>query len=108
MTFSVAAKQNLAKAAVAVAMLGGLVFVTGSQLAPRLSPWLLMAYVLAAAIAMFVVLVVVVSVVLTFRQFILRKGGTDVDWLWFPSEPKGLVRLRQGVDQPEPSRKTGD
>lgn len=33
---------------------------------------------------------------LQFSQFILRKGGTDAQWFWFSSEPRGLVALRKG------------
>ena len=29
---------------------------------------------------------------LTFNQWVLRKGGTDTQWLWFASEPPGLKR----------------
>jgi hypothetical protein len=32
---------------------------------------------------------------LQFSQFILRMGGTDAQWFWFPSEPRGLVGLRE-------------
>jgi hypothetical protein len=28
-------------------------------------------------------------------QWALRHGGTDTQWFWFPSEPKGLVQQRQ-------------
>ena len=40
-------------------------------------------------------IVVVGAVVsLTVSQFVLRHGGTDVQWFWFRSEPQGLVQLR--------------
>lgn len=26
------------------------------------------------------------------NQWILRKGGTDTQWLWFPADPPGLKR----------------
>jgi hypothetical protein len=29
---------------------------------------------------------------LTFNQWVLRKGGTDTQWLWFASDPPGLKR----------------
>jgi len=32
---------------------------------------------------------------LALGQFILRKGGTDVQWLWFPGDPPGLEDLRR-------------
>ncbi len=32
---------------------------------------------------------------LTLMQWILRRGGTDTQWLWFASEPDGLVRQRR-------------
>ena len=39
--------------------------------------------------------------VLTFYQFILRNGGTDPQWFWFSSEPRGLVALREQSKQQE-------
>jgi len=29
------------------------------------------------------------------NQWILRKGGTDTQWLWFPADPPGLNRDTQ-------------
>lgn len=29
------------------------------------------------------------------NQWILRKGGTDTQWLWFPADPPGLQKNRQ-------------
>lgn len=29
------------------------------------------------------------------NQWILRKGGTDTQWLWFPDEPKGLAQQKK-------------
>ena len=39
-------------------------------------------------------LLVLVVCSLQFSQFILRMGGTDAQWFWFSSEPKGLAALR--------------
>jgi hypothetical protein len=40
-------------------------------------------------------LVVAAIAWLALGQFILRKGGTDVQWLWFPGDPPGLEDLRR-------------
>lgn len=32
-------------------------------------------------------------------QWILRRGGTDTQWLWFPGDPPGLARQRQRLRQ---------
>ena len=39
-------------------------------------------------------LLVVVNTVMGswLNQWILRKGGTDTQWLWFPADPPGLNR----------------
>ena len=41
------------------------------------------------------VLVVNTAISSWINQWILRKGGTDTQWLWFPDEPKGLARQRK-------------
>jgi hypothetical protein len=31
---------------------------------------------------------------LRFRQWILRQGGIDPQWLWFRADPPGLEKMR--------------
>ena len=85
---------HLAKALLAVVLLGGLAVVAGSSLAPQISPWQILAVAAMAGLALFGLIAVVLFITLTVRQFILRHGGTDVQWFWFGAEPPGLARLR--------------
>jgi hypothetical protein len=41
------------------------------------------------------VLVVNTAISSWINQWILRKGGTDTQWLWFPDEPKGLAQQKK-------------
>jgi hypothetical protein len=83
------------KTLIAVALFSVLAAIAGKQLAPTvpLTQVLLMTAIGAAAFLIGLVLLTIVA--LTFRQFILRLGGTDAQWFWFKSEPPGLVQLRE-------------
>ena len=87
-TRRVAAKAVLA--AVPRSLLTG---VAGARLRPGI-PLHLILLNWGGALAALVVLVAATAVTLTLMQFILRKGGTDPQWLWFASEPPGLQGLR--------------
>lgn len=80
----------VAKVLLALLLLGTLAVVAGGQIAPGAS---LLRIVLFAA-GLLAAAVVVTVVFLTFDQFILRHGGTDAQWFWFNSEPRGLEQLR--------------
>jgi hypothetical protein len=54
-------------------------------------------YVALAAAGVFLAIILLSIVSLSFRQFILRAGGTDTQWFWFSSEPRGLDRIRQQI-----------
>lgn len=79
-----------AKVLLALLLLGTLAVVAGGQIAPGAS---FLRIVLFAA-GLLAAAVVVAVAFLTFNQFILRHGGTDAQWFWFNSEPRGLVQLR--------------
>ncbi len=83
------------KALVAIAMLAALAGVAGSQIAPHVPLQTVLLYCVAGAALLFVALIFVAVLMLTFNQFILRHGGTDADWFWFKSEPPGLQRQRE-------------
>lgn len=87
-------KQFAVKMLAATALLSLLAAVAGSQLAPSLPLYSVLLYSAVGAVVLFFALVVGTVATLTVAQFILRKGGTDPQWFWFPSEPKGLVQLR--------------
>ena len=84
----------VAKLVLAAILLMALAGVAGSQMAPKMALFDVLLYSGALALGLFALLLVVSVVSLTLYQFILRKGGTDPQWLWFRSEPPGLVALR--------------
>jgi hypothetical protein len=92
---SVLISRTSIKVLISVVVLCGLFAVVGRDLAPGIptATWLL--YCALAALSLLGALIVFATAALTFRQFILRNGATDVQWFWFSSEPKGLVKLRQ-------------
>jgi len=65
---------------------------------PQLSLGTMALYVMAGwGILGGLLLMLVVNTALSswINQWILRKGGTDTQWLWFPGDPKGLTRPRK-------------
>jgi|JI8StandDraft_1071087.scaffolds.fasta_scaffold50634_2 hypothetical protein len=91
-----------AKVVLATVLLAALAGVAGSQIVPG---WSLVRVLLSSALgaaALLGVLVVATIAKLVLGQFILRKGGTDVQWFWFSGEPLGLEHLRgQGHAPPD-------
>jgi hypothetical protein len=83
------------KALLAIVMLAALAGVAGSQLAPDMPLARILLNCAIWAAGMFVALVFVAILSLTFNQFILRHGGTDADWFWFKGEPPWLERQRE-------------
>ena len=83
------------KALLAIFLLSGLAGVAGSQLAPDVPLLTVLLYCAIWAAVMFVALIFVAILSLTFNQFIIRHGGTDPMWFWFKSEPPGLERQRE-------------
>ena len=73
-----------------------LVALPARELMPSVSLGLLLLYVAAGVVGVFALLALGAICSLQFSQFILRAGGTDPQWLWFSSEPRGLVALRKG------------
>ena len=64
---------------------------------PALSLAALALYVLAGwgiLAGLMLMLVANTAVSSWINQWILRKGGTDTQWLWFPADPPGLQKDR--------------
>ena len=62
---------------------------------PQLSIATMALYVLGGWVilgGLFLLLVVNTSISSWLNQWILRKGGTDTQWLWFSADPPGLKR----------------
>lgn len=84
--------------AMVLAVLGVALMVRLQQ--PQASVSVVLRYVLNGALIMGGVALAVAlyaAVSTHFNQWLLGKGATDVDWLWFSSEPKGLVEMRQAL-----------
>lgn len=84
-----------ARVLLAVLAIGAVLALAGRSLAPQVptATWLLWCAVVGCALAVVAVVGLVAS--LQLRQAVLRRGGTDVQWLAFSSEPEGLVWLRR-------------
>jgi hypothetical protein len=85
----------MAKLLTATALLVGLIVFAANDLVPDVPYVQLFAYILLGAAVLAVNLVGLSVIYLNIQQWVLRKGGTDVAWFWFSSEPKGLAALRQ-------------
>jgi hypothetical protein len=80
---------------IAALLLAGIAALAGHNLFPDLPTWKVTLYVLGGSAAAFAVVLTATVASLQFRQFVIRKGGTDTQWFWFSSEPGGLVKLRE-------------
>ena len=85
----------LEKLLVAAVALVALVAVAGKRLAPSLTLGEVLLYSAVGVVSVMALIILGAVCSLQFSQFILRKGGTDAQWFWFLSEPKGLVALRE-------------
>ena len=95
MPLSKSHKQVVMKALLATIMLSCLAGIAGSQLAPNVPLFTVLLNCAIWAAVMFVALIFVAILSLTFNQFIIRHGGTDAAWFWFKAEPPGLQRQRE-------------
>jgi hypothetical protein len=92
-------KPVAAKAFIATLLLSALAGLAGSHIAPQVALHTVLLYCAIGAATVFTALVITTIAVLTVMQFILRKGGTDTQWLWFSADPPSLVELRQRTTQ---------
>lgn len=94
----------LSKLVVAAIAIVAIVAIPARHLALSMTLFDLVLYS-AAGVAGLIALVILGAVCsLQFSQFILRAGGTDVQWFWFPSEPKGLAALREQQSEGKAAR----
>ena len=92
---------KLLVAAVAIVALVGL---PARQLAPSLTLGQLLVYCAVGVVGVMALIIIGSICSLQFSQFILRLGGTDAQWFWFSSEPKGLMALREQQRQQKAAR----
>ncbi|GAB3253916.1 hypothetical protein [Chitinimonas naiadis] len=87
-----------AKVLLALAIIGSTAAVASRPLLPDVPVSTLVIYGVLALIVLTAASAALLVASLTLRQFILRKGGMDTQWLWFDRDPKGLVALRRKDD----------
>lgn len=85
----------LGKLLVAAIALVALVAVAARQLVPSVTPGELLLYSALGVVGVLALVILAAVCSLQFSQFILRAGGTDAQWFWFPDGPKGLAALRK-------------
>lgn len=90
----------VAKIIFAVFLLTLLAVVAGSQLTPKVPFATVLLYATVGVLGVGALLLAATVLSLTVRQWVLRNGGSDTQWFWFPSDPPGLQRLR-GQQQAE-------
>jgi hypothetical protein len=88
-------QSNIIRGCIAVVLLAGLAAVVGNSLFPGIPMWRVVMYALVGGVGAFAVVLAVTVASLQFRQFVIRKGGTDAQGFWFSSEPEGLLKLRE-------------
>ena len=84
-----------AKVLLAATLIGVVVVVAGRSLAPAMPLATLLFWCVVVLGGFLLVSVLWAALNLQLGQWALRRGGTDAQWFWFKSEPKGLVALRE-------------
>lgn len=72
--------------------IGALLLLAARELAPHLAWWQVGLWAGALALAVLAAVLAYVMVAGPLRQWLLRHGATDTQWLWFTEDPKGLER----------------
>ncbi len=91
-------------------MFGTIVAAASVNLFPRVPLMVALLYAAAGAVAFLATMSIGIIVASRINAWVLNKGGTDTHWLWFKSDPQGLVRLREqarmesddALQEPEP------
>lgn len=91
----------------AILLLAALAVVAGSQLAPKIPLPVVLLYSVMGAVGISALLLVAVLAFATVSQWVLRHGGTDAQWFWFPGEPPGLKQLRAQAQAQSQAHKDG-
>jgi len=84
----------LCKLLIAAIAVVALVAIPVRQLVPGITTAQILLYSAFGVLGVIALVVLGAICSLQFSQFILRAGGTDTQWFWFPGEPKGLAALR--------------
>lgn len=74
---------------------GTIIAAASTNLFPRVPMVAALLYATAGIVAFLAMVTVSLIVASRINAYVLNKGGTDAQWLWFKSEPPGLMRLRE-------------
>ena len=85
------------KLAVLALFFGTIVVVASINLFPQVPLIVALLYAAAGIVAFFAIVSVSIIVSSRINAWVLNKGGTDTQWLWFKSDPQGAVRLRESA-----------
>ncbi|MGI9025328.1 MAG: hypothetical protein ACR2GP_07055 [Burkholderiaceae bacterium] len=85
--------------------------VTSITIFPQVPLAIALIYAAAGAVAFLALISIGIIVASRINAYVLSQGGTDTHWLWFKSEARGLVRLREEagtksddtLQEPEPN-----
>lgn len=86
-----------AKLALALVVIGATTAVAAQAIFPDQPLDNLLLYSIGGLLVLALGATLLLVLSLTFRQYLLRKGATDTQWLWFEREPRGLARLRRAM-----------
>ncbi|WP_269532953.1 hypothetical protein [Chitinimonas sp. BJYL2] len=87
--------SNGIKMAVCMLILSGLAGWVGRDFWPGIQPAQAWAYSAALVLGGLLAVSLAALASLTLWQWVLRKGGTDTQWLWFARDPAGLQAQRK-------------
>ena len=87
------------------------VLVASINIFPEVSLAAALIYAVAGGVAFLALISIWIMIASRVNAYVLSKGGTDMQWFWFKSEPRGLVRLREEartenddtLQEPEPN-----
>ena len=96
------------KALVLVVALAGLARVAGQALAPTVPVSTLLLYALGGSVVALLAVAGAAWLLGGLGHGVLRRGGTDVQWLDLPSDPPGLSRPDGPVGRTPPDGPAGD
>ncbi len=92
------------KLLVAAMAIVALVALPAKQLVHSVTLWQVLVYCAVGVVGIMALIIMGAICSLQYSQFILRAGGTDAQWFWFSSEPKGLTALREQQRQEKAAR----
>lgn len=92
--------KNIGKIAIAIILIGCIIAFASRDIAPHTSTWRSLLIFFGIGLALIFVFVLAAVLQAKTNQYVLKKGGTDAQWLWFPGakNPPGLQKLLDEKD----------